>query len=101
MCVRTLHVRSCAKEVGSTTRTYDKYAMAEDLTSDYLDDDDFETLLAAHEEGAYLPSASVIKISVDGEDGDVVTRHLRGQANDALALVRVSSKSKRRSDAPK
>lgn len=67
--------------------------MAEDLVQDYLNDDDFETSLTAHGEGAVLPSTTVITISVDGEDGDMVARHFSGQANDSLALIRVSSKS--------
>lgn len=67
--------------------------MAEELVQDYLEDDDLETLLTAHGEGASLPSTTVITISVDGEDGDIVARHFSGQANDSLALVRVSSES--------
>ena len=79
-----------SKQTESTTCAYDQLIMAEDLVQDYLNDDDFKTLLTAHGD---LPSTAVVKISVDGEDGDIVARHFSGQANDGLALVRVSSKS--------
>lgn len=46
-------------------------------------------------EEANLASLDLVKISVDGEDGDIVARHFRSEINDDFALIRVSSKGKR------